>query len=189
MPFSLALLVKSRENHKQALLLSPDLRGDRQGDSRQAEETGEPRAGWEGVPALQWSCSGVGSTSVEGALYGKVCKPTCSYVVPSHQEKSSNYMWHTRYGIRQNTCDICWKCIINFNSYSICWCLKGLAFIQNEECKWTSYVHYGILIFLSYLGRFHHHRLLSGGTSRSFPKAPTTGFGLSPDEVKLAITY
>ena len=148
-----------------------------------------PGAGWEGVPPFQWSRSGAGSASVEGALYGNVCQPTCPCVVPSHQEKGSKYMWHTHYGIRQDTCDIHWKCIINFNSYNICWCLKGLAFIQNEECKWTSYVYYQNLVFLSYLGHFHHHRLLSEGTSRSFPKAAAAGFGLSPDEVKLAITY
>jgi hypothetical protein len=64
-----------------------------------------------------------------------------------------------------------------------------LAFIQNEECKWTSYVYYQNLVFLSYLGHFDHHRLLSGGTSGSFPRAAAAGFGLSPDEVKLAITY
>ena len=52
MPFSLALLVKSRENHKQALLLSPDLGGDRRGESRQAEETGDPgRGGRESHPS------------------------------------------------------------------------------------------------------------------------------------------
>lgn len=80
-----------------------------------------------------------------------------SFVVPSYQGKSPNYMWHTPCGVRQDTCDTRWKCIINFNSYNICWCLRGLTFIQNEECEWTSYVYYQNLVFLSYLGHFHHH--------------------------------
>lgn len=35
--------------------------------------------------------------------------------------------------------------------------LKGLAFTQNEEYKWTLYVYYQNLIFLHDFGPFRRH--------------------------------
>lgn len=51
-----------------------------------------------------------------------------------------------------------------------------------KECKWTSYVYYQNLVFLSYLDT--SIIILSEGQG-SFPRAPAAGFGLSPDEVAL----
>lgn len=87
MSFFLALLVKSRENHKQALLLSPDLRGDRRGKADRKKRLEEPGRGGRAATPPTVPVLGL-SASVEGALYGNMCQPAhVSFVVPSYQEK------------------------------------------------------------------------------------------------------